>query len=329
MDPRVAPVTSSTSVEIPPGFTVNNHAVPNTGTRYQPGAGRHTYEKPRIISNERVKPQDASRYRQYMQRWQSRNPAISRNVGREAETSFSNPPRTGGNAWEDISRASEGIRQRRPVSGQGSSNASGSNVYGSTGPRGDSHAIDIAEPFELSETVPLLEGASAGGLSAVGSSGLATGAATVAGGLVAGGVTAAVVNRIKEKGAVLPGTNYVGPGNSIQIDAPKHEADAIAKDHDVGYAEAVQSATRHNQYQSRSEQFELFKAQIESLDSEAIRKFKDHWLREGKWQSFVGRWGLEAKRFLEQLKGSPIYPSFPGKCDLWDYHLMSEIIGDA
>lgn len=177
----------------------------------------------------------------------------------------------------------------------------------------------------MSETVPLLGTAAGGTVS--GTSGLVAGAGAIAGGLAAGGITASVVNRIKEKGAVLPGTDYVGPGNSISIDAPRHESDAIAKDHDVGYQEAVRTATAHSTDALRGSQFETFKNTIRNLDESAIQKFKAHWDRDGKWQSLVGRWGLEAKQFLEDIFGHTLYPQFPGKCGLLSPLPMNVIIG--
>uniref|UniRef100_A0AB74ULL9 Structural protein n=1 Tax=Scindoambidensovirus sp. TaxID=2809839 RepID=A0AB74ULL9_9VIRU len=172
-------------------------------------------------------------------------------------------------------------------------------------------------PYEpLTESTGLLSGATAGssasGLSAtaagVGATGLAVGA---------GLATTAVVNRLKEKGAVLPGTDYVGPGNPINIDAPRHEADAIAKEHDVGYAEV-----------SKEQKYEKFAASIRRLDEHARLQFAKDWEHAGRWQSLVGKYGLQAKNLIEDILGHPIYPSFTGKWgNLIIHHLINALTG--
>lgn len=299
------PATVSVPIEphgtkVPPGWTINGQQVP-ANTHFTQGAGRAHYEKPRVVSNNPVSPQSASRYRQYLNKY---NPT-TRNVGRPAETSFSNPPASSRDPISDISRNTEGVRQRRPLQGQGSSRASSSSVRTNGSAQGTttspSTSIQI-EPFQLSESVPLLGTAGSTSLSG----GLALGAGAVAGGLALGGATSAVINRIKEKGAVLPGTDYVGPGNDIKIDAPRSESDAIAKEHDIGYAD----------FQRRADLGELteqeFVEGIDYLDNTAIEKFAENFHNSGEWQSFLGRWGLWLKNRIERVTG-PLYPSFPGK----------------
>lgn len=175
------------------------------------------------------------------------------------------------------------------------------------------HETRIDIPEVTNERAPLLPRTGGSLASGVGSAitSLATpanaaAAVTPALGIAAGVATTALVNRIKEKGAVLPGTDYVGPGNAIKIDAPRSGSDAIAKEHDIGYQEIQDKAARGD----LSEQ--EFTEHIEQLDDDAIRKFAEHFHTSGEWQSFVGRWGLYFKRRIEAVVG-PLYPSFPGK----------------
>jgi len=43
------------------------------------------------------------------------------------------------------------------------------------------------------------------------------------------------VNAVRGKGLVLPGTRYIGPGNSLNAGKPKSSADAAAREHDEDY----------------------------------------------------------------------------------------------
>lgn len=209
-----------------------------------------------------------------------------------SETSFSNP---------EPSRA-PGLRRRLNVpSAQRSQGEIARDVLRARNP---STSINIPESFE---TTGLLSGSAAGasGTASTGSI-LAAGGATVAGAAALGGLTHALVSRYKDKGAVLPGTDYVGPGNKIHIDAPRSGSDAIAKEHDVGY-ERIQKLA----HEGRLSQ-EEFTRNIEQLDEDAIRKFAENFKTSGEWQSFVGRWGLYFKNRIERVTGT-LYPSVTGK----------------
>lgn len=210
---------------------------------------------------------------------------VTRPAERVQETSFTEAQR----------ERNPGIRQRQNTSSQ-------------IERIGDSVRINVPESFE---STPLLSGASAGTGLGVSGSTLLTAGAVSGGALAAGAVTAAVANRIKEKGATLPGSEYVGPGNSINIDAPRSASDAIAKEHDVGYNELNERALR-GELSERE-----FAEGIDFLDKEAIQKFAENFRSSGEWHSFVGRWGLWIKNRIEEVTG-PIYPSFPGK--LWDVY---------
>ena len=107
-------------------------------------------------------------------------------------------------------------------------------------------------------------------------------------GVAAGG--AIVGATWKEKGAVLPGTEYVGPGNPINIDAPRHGFDAVAKDHDIGYKNLLEK------YRTVGGTDTQFKKEVSALDSEAARAFWQDYNTYGNWQSFVGHYGLRIKQ---------------------------------
>ena len=305
--PHVVPdAIPSGAQQVPAGWTVSNKQVP-PNTHFTQGAGRATYEKPRVTSDRRVTGQEANRYRQYFEKYHKNNPIESRNVGRPAETSFSNPPRTGTDPWSDLSRNTEGTRQRRPVQGQGGSGSSSGSVRPAPGTSGNAPIGNAGSTaFELSESVPLLAQTGNTAVQAVTGGSAVAGAASIAGGLALGAGTSAIINRIKDKGAVLPGTDYVGPGNPINIDAPRSAVDAIAKEHDIGYQD----------FQNRAESGDLseqeFVEGIDFLDNKAIHQFAERFKSGGEWQAFLGRWGLWLKNRIERITG-PIYPKFPGK----------------
>lgn len=159
--------------------------------------------------------------------------------------------------------------------------------------------INIPEAFE---TAPLLGGAATG--SAITGSSIATGAAATAGALGLGALTATAINRIKEKGATLPGTDYVGPGNPINIDAPRSASDAIAKEHDINYKDLLDAAN------AGKITLKQFATVLDHFDNKAIQQFAENFHNSGEWQSFVGRWGLYFKNRIERVTG-PLYPTFP------------------
>ncbi|KAL0120458.1 hypothetical protein PUN28_008284 [Cardiocondyla obscurior] len=288
--------TSATTTNVPPGWTINGQQVP-PGTVHTAGAGRTHYEKPRIVENRKLINEESTKLKEYFNKYKYQ----SQNVGRQAETSFSNPGSSRGTQGTDPSYTNQGIRQRRPVQRQGTSSSSRLPVHGSNNPTGQIN-IDIGS---VSDTVPLLGTA---GSTSLGSSGVVSGLASAGGALTLGGITAATVNRVLDKGAVLPGTDYVGPGNKINIDAPRHESDAIAKEHDIAYDRLYKGASASKN--SEDERYAQFEKAIRSADKEAIQKFKSHWDRR-QVATLVGQYGLRVKGFLEDLFGHPLYPSFP------------------
>lgn len=146
---------------------------------------------------------------------------------------------------------------------------------------------------------------------------------------IGGVVGGLALGNILASGVTLPGTDYVGPGNKIHIDAPRSEVDAIAKDHDVAYDRAPHiSATAHPDY--KKQELERFKQHIANADAEAIEKFTKHWEKDKNWQAFVAKYGLEAKQWIESVIGHPLYPQPQGKClDLKNliYLLINVVIG--
>lgn len=109
-----------------------------------------------------------------------------------------------------------------------------------------------------------------------------------------------IADHVKEKGLTLPGTDYVGPGNPINIDAPRHGADAIAKEHDITYDNLSKD--------SRIKDKTAFAEAVAKADEVAIDQFYDDYQQSGRWQSKVGELGLRAKSTLEKLTG-PLYPT--------------------
>lgn len=219
-------------------------------------------------------------------------------------------PQTSETSFTEAARErNPGLRQRPPTA----TRPSESEYYEHIRRQLQQQETRINIPETFTESTPLVGGtASAAGIAGTGitGSGLATGLGVVGGALAAGGITTGLVSRYKNKGFVLPGTDYVGPGNKINIDAPRSESDAIAKEHDIGYSDVEKRARTGN----LSEQ--EFAEHIEQLDNDAIRKFAENFHTSGEWQSFVGRWGLYLKNRIERVTGT-LYPSFPGKLLLW------------
>lgn len=315
---RVSTVPHGTAV--PPGYSVSGRQVP-AGTYHQAGAGTAHYTKPRITSDRIPSPASASRYKQYFDKY--KHGIRTNNVGRTVESSFSNYAGDRRHPVDDVARNTEGIRDRRPLSQASGSDAAGNQLrnYGGTAGTNTRGSTSITiDPFEIGESVPLLS--SGAGSSAISGSAVALGTGAVAASVGLGVATSAVVDRIKNKGAVLPGTDYVGPGNPINIDAPRSAVDVIAKEHDIGYQD----------FQNRAERGDIseqeFVEGIDFLDNVAIQQFAERFQTGGEWQAFLGRWGLWLKNRIERVTG-PIYPKFTGK--LWAsgkiYHRFENPIG--
>lgn len=164
------------------------------------------------------------------------------------------------------------------------------------------------ENFDVSESTPLLSEVGThvstfGAASNVGST--LAGLATAAGAAGLGAATVGLVNRIKEKGAVLPGTDYVGPGNPIYEGPAKDATDQTARDHDLIYTEIVKASIRQGWTKLK------FDTYVQEADKLAATSFWKNYNDEGKWQAFFGALGLKVKEVIERKTGV-IYPSFPG-----------------
>lgn len=124
-------------------------------------------------------------------------------------------------------------------------------------------------------------------------------------GLAAGGIIASSVGG-KEGGYTLPGHDYLGPGNTIGIDAPKTGSDAVAKEHDVSYSNLI--------YDLRAGHIteEQFVRNIQQADKKAIEQFAEWYDTTGDWAAFVGKYGLGLKHWIETKVGH-LYPR-AGKC---------------
>lgn len=172
--------------------------------------------------------------------------------------------------------------------------------------------IDI--PEGIGETTGLLSGAGTLAGTASGTAGIGTSLGTTAVGTTAvlGGTALAVggkalYDRISEKGAVLPNSEFIGPGNPIHIGAAKNSAEQAAKDHDVNYTNLIEYAKQHEISQKD------FTERVHQFDQSAIDEFERDWKETGNWHSFVGKYGLKAKQAVEKLYGEAIYPRNPGK----------------
>lgn len=104
---------------------------------------------------------------------------------------------------------------------------------------------------------------------------------------------AAAGKYIHDYGAVVPGHQYLGPGNPTGYAPPRNYADAIAKAHDEAYEKASSSSA------------------IRKADQLAIKQFGHAWRKEGELGALAGNLGLRAKYGVESLTGV-LYPSLPG-----------------
>lgn len=235
------------------------------------------------------------------------------------ETSFTGPVR--GAEAPDLSTLGEGIRQRRPIQRQEQSDRSRNPIRQPTSERGSSQPyerFDQSGPtretrinipdISNAERVPLLGASSAASVGGIGGS-----ASTVVGGIGAiaaagalGYGTSKVVESIKEHGAVLPGTEYVGPGNPIREGPARHPTDQIARDHDIGYRDTLAEAKAKHWTEQK------LAREIGKLDDTARNAFWNEYSTQGSWQSLVGSLGLKIKQGVEGQVGL-IYPSLSGK----------------
>lgn len=178
-----------------------------------------------------------------------------------------------------------GLRQRPTATQQASHHA----VEETAIDMGEDTAIDSGLSSGATETTGLL----AGGAAAVeGASTASIVTAGAAGGAIVGGILGGVLT--KGRGAVLPGHNFIGPGNPLDHAPPVDEDDAIAKEHDEAYAKAKRPADVHK------------------ADEEAIKKFKKDWEDNGNLHSKIGQVGLQIKSGVEKHITGVLYPRLSG-----------------
>lgn len=162
---------------------------------------------------------------------------------------------------------------------------------------------DIIEEGVAAGTIT---GAATDGLLAVG--GTTLGAAAIAG--IGVGIDK-LVHRTKEKGLVLPGSEYIGPGNPIPISATRNKADQIAKDHDVGYTKLIEEARQGKLTEDE------FKIKLHKLDTKAIEDFEQEVKESGSWNAWIGAKGLKLKKTFENMY-KPVYPKYKKTFDKED-----------
>lgn len=183
----------------------------------------------------------------------------------------------------------------------------------STGSRLETR-IDIPQTPDISETAPLLPGVPTAGGSILGSTlGGTTSGLITAGGVLGGLITGFGLPKLfgggqDGDGYTLPGSEYIGPGNAIKIGPARHPADQIARDHDLGYEEALRHATAAGFTKKQ------FDTEISKLDKTAWNSFLNRAKNHKDWRALIGYLGLRTKGFIEDKLGIQ-YPIFPGMYD--------------
>ncbi|GFQ78560.1 uncharacterized protein TNCT_596001 [Trichonephila clavata] len=133
---------------------------------------------------------------------------------------------------------------------------------------------NIAGEGISSETVPLLEGSKSIGstLTSVGTPGLLATGTLIGTGLGIG--IKKIVDNISTHGAVLPGSEYIGPGNPMPISAAKDKADQIAKSHDDDYLKAINYKPKSNMPTFTDQEIhDHFKKLIQTADEKANGRY--------------------------------------------------------
>lgn len=166
---------------------------------------------------------------------------------------------------------------------------------------------------EVEET-PLLENATSSastaielGTEAAAIDGITTGIGTYGAGITAGAIgtglaiggvaigAQALYKRTQKKGLVLPGSDFIGPGNTVPIGAAKSPADQVAKVHDVEYSNIIA-----NNSLSKEEHFKA----VQDADRKAIQDFANV----PGLHARIGEYGLKAKASVENTLKRPLYP---------------------
>ena len=176
--------------------------------------------------------------------------------------------------------------------------------------------IDIPETGRGSTTLLGGTGAAASGTALFGGAGSAIGTGgTVATGILGGSVAAIgtgiaakkLYDRVSERGAVLPNSEFIGPGNPIHIGAAKNPSEQAAKEHDINYTNLINYAKSHELTAAE------FSERVHQFDRTAIDEFEKDWKETGNWHAFAGKYGLKTKVAVEKAIGGALYPRNPGK----------------
>lgn len=105
-----------------------------------------------------------------------------------------------------------------------------------------------------------------------------------------GMVIEALKKRIREKGLVVPGTNWLGPGNPLDAPPPTCHSDQLAKEHDFDYHYAERAS------------------QVRAADRRALAGFAAELVVSGSPYSVIGVTGIGLKYGLESVTGV-LYPT--------------------
>lgn len=108
----------------------------------------------------------------------------------------------------------------------------------------------------------------------------------------------AYANDYQNRGYTLPGTNYEGPGNSLNRGRPTTEADKWSQLHDANYSHAKWL------YEHGEIDEDQYNKAIENADKDYVKKLFNNSGIDG----VLGRDGIQLKRWLEKAFGR-VYPS--------------------
>lgn len=239
----------------------------------------------------------------------------------EVDTQHFGTEETAFNGEPDYNYTSSGIYEPAPDIGAGErtlqSDSIGSTNEGNSYPdglrrRGGARGTVRISPTEevgISEAVASGIEATAGAVSSTSAVGAGSSLAaptllaSAAVGATAVGIGGYLTEKLANKrGYTLPGSDYVGPGNSIPIEAAKNPVDQIARDHDIKYQEI------QTKYEKGHIDKSTFDTEVRKADKEASARFAE----ESGVHAVIGKLGLETKQAVEKLTGV-LYPSVPGK----------------
>lgn len=109
---------------------------------------------------------------------------------------------------------------------------------------------------------------------------------------------ASTSNQSQNRGLLLPGHNYIGPGNSMPNGPPIDIDDAIAMQHDIEYEKA-----------ESADDIRRMRELIYQADVKAIFDFYKEWKDNYNWHALIGSAGLTLKAGFELLLGRPLHPT--------------------